>query len=339
MPLLVVGDRLPGRRGRRLRGREGRPLPGHRPGDGDPDRADVRRGHGLLPAAARPLPRGARDDTPDPMGDGAAPHGAGDRLRGRDRRRRDARAHASPTTTRRAGWARCWRSAPRSPCSPASRCCPRCSPSLPQRAFTAQASRSSPIWPRIGALVRRRPAMLAAAVVAVLVAGALGNLKEQRHARLQRAVPGRRRSPSRACASLQEKFPPGQAGPVDVVLVPQAIATATASRRSAWTGARASTSPGPRSDGKLALVRITLDAGPVHRAGDGRRSRSCARTRASSSPDGAGRRPDGRGAATPRPRSAATRKLIVPLALALVFLIVAVLLRSADRADLRRSPR
>ena len=51
------------RRGARLRGRQGRALPGHRPGDGDPDRADVRRGHRLLPAAARALPRGARPTT------------------------------------------------------------------------------------------------------------------------------------------------------------------------------------------------------------------------------------------------------------------------------------
>src|SRR3954453_3533945 len=43
---------------------------------------------------------------------------------------------------------------------------------LPQRAFTRRA-KQSPIWPRIGQLVRTRPVMLAAAVLAVLCLGAL----------------------------------------------------------------------------------------------------------------------------------------------------------------------
>ena len=83
VPRVRRRDRLHRRRGARLRGRQGRPLPGHRPGDGDPDRADVRRGHGLLPAAARPLPRGARQHA------------------GRDGDR--AQAHRARRSSRRAG--------------------------------------------------------------------------------------------------------------------------------------------------------------------------------------------------------------------------------------------
>ena len=84
VPVVRRRDRLPRRRGARLRGREGRPLPGHRPGDGDPDRPDVRRGHRLLPAAARALPRGARQAGRD-----------GDRAAGAPRPRSSPRAGSS----------------------------------------------------------------------------------------------------------------------------------------------------------------------------------------------------------------------------------------------------
>ena len=94
VPLLVVGIAYLVAAGVVYAGAQAGPLPGHRPGDRDPDRADVRRGHGLLPAAARPLPGGAGDRHAGPDGHRAAPHRAGDRLRGRDRRRGDARAHA-----------------------------------------------------------------------------------------------------------------------------------------------------------------------------------------------------------------------------------------------------
>ena len=60
VPLVVVGIAYLVAAASPTRARKAGPLPGDRPGDGDPDRADVRRGHRLLPAAARPLPRGAR---------------------------------------------------------------------------------------------------------------------------------------------------------------------------------------------------------------------------------------------------------------------------------------
>ena len=90
------GGRVPDRDRAGLRPRAGRRDDGQRPVDGDPDRADVRRGHRLLPADRLALPRRAaarqrRRDGDDPRG-GA--HRPGDLRVGRDRRRRDARARA-----------------------------------------------------------------------------------------------------------------------------------------------------------------------------------------------------------------------------------------------------
>ena len=131
------------------------------------------------------LPRGARQAGRD--GDRAAAHGARDRLGGRDRGRGDARAERSPTTTRRAGWARCSRSAWRSPCSPgvtllpgdARRARDRPRSSARRRRCGRASARSS----------RHAPPRSPSPSLAILVAGALGNLKRQRHAGLQRAVP------------------------------------------------------------------------------------------------------------------------------------------------------
>ncbi len=90
VPVFVVGVAYVVASALRLRGGAGRALSGHRTGDRDPDRPDVRRGHGLLPAAARPLPRGIRPAGRD--GDRAEAHRPGDRLGRRDRDRGDAGA-------------------------------------------------------------------------------------------------------------------------------------------------------------------------------------------------------------------------------------------------------
>ena len=61
---------------------------------------------------------------------------------------------------------------------------------------------------------------------------------------------------------------------------------------------------GSRATASLALVRITLEPGPVHREAAADTIPRSARDRAAgSSPDGARRRPDGRDATTPRRRS------------------------------------
>ena len=285
-------DRVPRRRGRRVRGRAGRPLPGHRPGDRDPDRADVRRGHGLLPAAARPLPGGARDRHAGPDGHRAAPHRAGDRLRGRDRRRHDARAHASPTTTPRAGWARCWPSAPRSPCSPASRSCPPCSRSCRSaRSRTrSRSARSGRASARSSAAARR----CSPPPSSPCSSPARSATSRSRARSTSASSSGRRRSPSRACASCRRKFPPGQPGPVDL-LVPQAIATGDNFAPLGMDQAQSVDLAGSSRDGKLALIRITLLQDPfTEMATDGHPAP--AREREEVQPGGHGRRPDGGGA-------------------------------------------
>ena len=68
---------------------------------------DVRRGHRLLPADRLALPRRAARERRRRR---CAPRRAGDPRLGRDRRRVDADPRRSPTTTRRARWARSWRS-------------------------------------------------------------------------------------------------------------------------------------------------------------------------------------------------------------------------------------
>ena len=142
-------------------------------------------GHRLLPAAAGPLPRRAhrrparRDDhraAPAP-GRRSSPRAGSSSW--------SCSCSASPTTTRPAGWARCSRSAPRSPCSPGSRCCPRCW----SASACAQSRRESALWPRIGAFVKARPAALAAAVLALSDRGRARQPARQRHARLRGAVP------------------------------------------------------------------------------------------------------------------------------------------------------
>ena len=172
------------------------------------------------------------------------------------------------------------------------------------------------IWPRIGALVgaARRARHRR---VAVLVAGALGNLKDrgtldfsEQFREPPESVEGLR--------SLQAKFPPGQAGPVDIV-VDAAIARRRRCRRSASDVAYSVDLVGFSRDEqswRSSASRSTRTRSPRWRP---TRSRSCARTRATAQrPDRAGRRPDGRGAGLRDRACAATRKLIVPLALALV---------------------
>ena len=121
LPLAADRDADAGRRGRglprrdrpALRPRRERRDDGQRAVDGDPDRADVRRRNRLRAADRLALSRRAaahrrcrRRDRPRLRADRA-----GDRRLGRDRGRRDARAVASPTSTRRARWARSSRSA------------------------------------------------------------------------------------------------------------------------------------------------------------------------------------------------------------------------------------
>ena len=82
---------------------------------------------------------------------------------------------------------------------------------------SASGGKDVPLWPRIGALVRARPGALIAVVLAVLLAGALGNLKGRETLDFAEQF----RSTPESVAGLrvmQAKFPPGQSGPVDIVI-------------------------------------------------------------------------------------------------------------------------
>jgi RND superfamily putative drug exporter len=192
---------------------------------------------------------------------------------------------------------------------------------LPTNAFRAK--KTSPLWPRIGALVRRRPAALAAAVLAVLIAGALGNFKDREpldFAEQFRSTP----ESVDGLHRLQAKFPPGQAGPVDILI--DATVLSTNLPKLGSDVAHSVDLVGYSRDGKTALVRVTLEGDPftegateaVTRLRDN--AKAISRTAQVGGPTA-----EVLDAQTALHRDA---RVIVPVALALIFLIVALLLRS-----------
>jgi RND superfamily putative drug exporter len=195
---------------------------------------------------------------------------------------------------------------------------------LPKKAFLHKKP-IGPIWPRIGALVRRRPAMLATAVVALLLAGALGTLRDQGTLDFRDQF---RQTPESVVGlrAMQAKFPPGQAGPVDI-LVPKSFVEDGANGPKLHMGLAHTLDLGAEStDEKLVLVRLTLKRDPFTEAAqqDVERLRKNLRTLAPTGLIG-GPTAEALDSQTALDRDA---KLIIPLALGLVFVIVAVLLRS-----------
>lgn len=195
---------------------------------------------------------------------------------------------------------------------------------LPTKAFLHKKP-MGPIWPRIGALVRRRPAMLTTVVVAVLVAGALGTLKDQGRLDFSEQF---RETPESVVGlrAMQAKFPPGQPGPVDV-LVPLEFTNDGGNLAKLGSDLAYSVDfAGSSQDGKFALIRITLHQDPFTElaTGDVIRLREHVRQLTGTGLVG------GPTAEVLDSESALDRdaRLIIPLALALVFVIVAVLLRS-----------
>jgi RND superfamily putative drug exporter len=177
----------------------------------------------------------------------------------------------------------------------------------------------STLWPRIGAFVKARPAALAAAVLALLIAGALGNLRDngtldfaEQFRSTPESVEGLRR--------MQEKFVPGQTGPVDVVIdartLPEVLPAIGAIHF------------GDSRDGRLSLVRVVFDADPF--SDDTAATIPDLRRAARAATQGRTALVGGPSAEIHDTKEVlkADAKLIVPLALALVFVIVAVLLRS-----------
>ena len=192
---------------------------------------------------------------------------------------------------------------------------------LPRSAF--RAGRTSALWPRIGALVRARPGALIAAVLAVLLAGALGNLKGRETLDFAEQF----RSAPESVAGLrimQAKFPPGQSGPVDIVIDQGVLSTSLPQLGS--DVAYSTDLVGYSKDGKRALVRVTLDQDPF----TGRATEAVTKLRANATSISPTAMVGGATAEVLDAETALHRdaRLIVPLALVLVFVIIAALLRS-----------
>jgi RND superfamily putative drug exporter len=194
------------------------------------------------------------------------------------------------------------------------------------RAVTARRGQTPRLWPRIGRLVRAHPAKLGVVVVAVLAAGALGNLKDggtldfsQQFRTPPESVEGMRQ--------MQAHFPVGQVGPVDVVVDARAVAEVLPAVAKA-PGVFTADLVGFSRDDRLSLVRVLLDQDPFTDAatdvipGIRRIAATTAKGRTAlvGGPTAEAR--------DSREGLAADARLIVPLALALIFVIVAVLLRS-----------
>jgi RND superfamily putative drug exporter len=185
-----------------------------------------------------------------------------------------------------------------------------------------QRERESELWPRIGRFVSGKPLVLALSIGALLVAGALGNLRHGESLDISEQF----RTPPESVQGLrklQEKFPPAQAGPVDVVVDARKVADALPALRGlAYSADLVAFS----TKGDLALVRLTLGEDPFTEQA----TKAIAPIRALA------RRYDPKalvGGPTAEildseQRLSQDAKLIVPLALALVFAIVALLLRS-----------
>ncbi|WP_028066407.1 MMPL family transporter [Solirubrobacter soli] len=192
---------------------------------------------------------------------------------------------------------------------------------LPKTAF--RAGKSSGMWPRIGALVRERPGMLIAAVLAVLVAGALGNLKDREPLDFAEQF----RSQPESVAGLrvmQAKFPPGQSGPVDIVIDQGVLSTKLPQLGS--DVAYSVDLVGYSKDAKRALVRVTLDGDPFTE----RATEAVTKLRENAKAISPTAMVGGATAEVMDAEAALRRdaRLIVPLALILVFVIIAALLRS-----------
>jgi RND superfamily putative drug exporter len=179
--------------------------------------------------------------------------------------------------------------------------------------------RESTLWTRIGAFVKARPAALAVSVLAVLIAGALGNLRD--NGTLDFAEQFRSQPESVAgLRVMQEKFLPGQSGPLDVVIDANALIDVLPAIGGIYFG--------DSRDGQLALARVVFDADPF--SDDTAATVPDLRRRARDAANGRTALIGGPSAEIHDTKEAlrADAKLIVPLALGLVFVIVAILLRS-----------
>src|SRR4051794_5787955 len=192
---------------------------------------------------------------------------------------------------------------------------------LPTRSF--RADKPSRLWPRIGELVRRRHAVLATAVIVFLALGALGNLKDNGTLDFAQQF----RDPPESVTGLrhlQETFPPGQAGPVDIVTDSRTISDTLPKLGS--DVAFSTDLVGFSNDQKLALVRVALDQDPFAERATDTIPQLRAKAKALD-PHAMVGGPTAEILDTQNVLKADGKK-IVPIALIAVFVIVAILLRS-----------
>ena len=187
--------------------------------------------------------------------------------------------------------------------------------------------RSHGVWQRVARLVSARPGPIAGVVLALLVAGALGNLSGRGSLDFAESF----RNPPESVKGLEQirdQFGPGRAAPADLVVAtdrsPAVIAALDASPAVATT-----TMVSYSVDRKLMLVNLELAEDPFSRPRGGRRCRDCA----TSSREAAGGGPALLGGLTAeafdsRRAQRADAALIAPLTLVLILLIVMALVRA-----------
>jgi RND superfamily putative drug exporter len=180
------------------------------------------------------------------------------------------------------------------------------------------------VWRRIGALVRRRPLLLAAVSTAILVAGALGNLEGRGYLTLNEQY----RDPPESVLGqrlIAERYPPGRVAPVTLLVKPEA-ASQVITKLGNHPLVEFADGDSQSSDGRWASVELLLKIDPFSpRALD-----SVPTLRAAARQAG-GDVLMGGITAEEHDNQVALRRdgwLIVPLVLGLILLILVVLLRS-----------
>jgi RND superfamily putative drug exporter len=182
------------------------------------------------------------------------------------------------------------------------------------------------IWPRIGALVSARPGAVTAVVLAVLAAGALGNLAKGGTLDFTEAFRDEPES-VRALGLIQDQFGPGHAAPVDVVVDAQRGLHVTAALAADPAVARVTPVSHSR-DGALMLASVELKADPFSDAATAQipHLRGLARAAA----DGGEVLLGGVSAESfdSREAQAADAALVAPLTIGVILLIVVALVRA-----------
>jgi RND superfamily putative drug exporter len=181
------------------------------------------------------------------------------------------------------------------------------------------------VWRRLGALVRRRPAMLAAVSVAILVAGALGNLEGRGYLTLNEQY---REPPESGQGQrlIAERFPPGRVAPATILVRPDVVSRVIAKLGNHPLAANAD-GDSQSADGKWASLELELKADPFSRAA----LDSVDELRAAARQAAGGEALVGGITAEEHDNQQALSrdaKLIVPLVLALILGILIVLLRA-----------